>query len=146
MQHVAVYTPKTLTPDASGSTRSLRKEPEAISRKWIDALFCRFGRIWPKAWADGIAVADFDGLAQEWSEGLAGLTGDEIKEGLRVCRGSRTWPPCVAEFRADCRPKNVHTSAAYRIYEPTRLLASSTREDTEVVAKSSFEKMREALR
>ena len=91
-------------------------------------------------------LADVDGMSQEWEEGLAGLTGEEIKTGLEVARAMRIWPPAIAEFRQDCRPANLHTSAAYRVCDPSRLLTRATREDTEELAADSFAKMRQALR
>lgn len=102
--------------------------------------------MWPKAWADVMDLADLDGMSQEWEEGLAGLTGEEIKTGLEVARATRTWPPAIAEFRKDCRPPDVHKSAAYRICDPSRLLTKATREDTEELAAGAFAKMRQALR
>lgn len=49
-----------------------------------------------------------DDWTATWAQGLAGLTGIEIKYGLDVLAKSHEWPPTMAEFRACCRssPKN----------------------------------------
>jgi hypothetical protein len=38
----------------------------------------------------------------EWAQGLAGLTGDQIKNGLDSWKGE--WPPSLPEFRSACIP------------------------------------------
>jgi len=79
-------------------------ERALISRKWIDALFARFGLLWPLAWADTIAATDLELLTREWQQGLQGLTGHEIDRGLKHCRANHRFPPSIAEFRAAARP------------------------------------------
>ena len=84
---------------ASASTPSARREPERISRKWVEAMFCRFARIWPKAWADHLGTVTPNDHADEWAIGLAGLSGEEIGEGIEAARRECPWPPSIAEFR-----------------------------------------------
>ena len=58
-----------------------------------------------------------DGLEElaviEWSEGLAGLTGEQIKKGLTTWASE--WPPSLPEFRAACEGSEdwQHKGAAY---------------------------------
>ena len=65
-------------------------------------------------------IEDF--AAKQWSMSLQGLSGDQIKEGLRKCgtrkisNGSEDWPPTPAEFRAMCIPEMV--PAIHREYVP----------------------------
>lgn len=74
-----------------------------LNPKWVDALFARFAVIWPRAWADQFGGVDRGLLAAEWSQGLAGLTGDQIKRGIERCRNDKPWPPSIAEFREAAR-------------------------------------------
>jgi hypothetical protein len=50
----------------------------------------------------------------EWSEGLAGLTGEQIKKGLTDWQ--EPWPPSLPEFRAACEGSSdwEHKSEAYK--------------------------------
>jgi hypothetical protein len=70
-----------------------------MSRKWIDALFLRFSNIWPKDWADKCAFGDLDAIANEWSIGLAGMSGEQMVRAIDHCRITMTWSPTIAEFR-----------------------------------------------
>ena len=71
----------------------------AVPRKWIDALFQRFANIWPRDWADKCAHGNLEGIVQEWSLGLAGLTGEVIGQAIDYCRRHMHWSPSIAEFR-----------------------------------------------
>lgn len=83
-------------------SQTARPGREPISQKWVDALFARFARIWPQSWAKTLRVANRDGMADEWAQGLAGLTGNEIAHGIGKARAECQWPPSIAEFRALC--------------------------------------------
>jgi hypothetical protein len=39
---------------------------------------------------------------EEWSEGMAGIDPNHVKEGLSYCRLNLDWPPSIAEFRRIC--------------------------------------------
>lgn len=103
---------QSMTNGQPSGRRSLKTSPDTISRKWIDALFLKFAGIWPRAWADTIAIADnasaplgvrgIDAMADEWAEGLKRLTGEDIKRGIDHCRQEMPWPPAIAEFRKAC--------------------------------------------
>jgi hypothetical protein len=70
-----------------------------MSRKWIDALFLRFSSIWPKDWADKCALGTLEAIANEWSLGLAGMSGAQMARAVDHCRVTMTWSPSIAEFR-----------------------------------------------
>jgi hypothetical protein len=61
-----------------------------------------------------------DLAARQWASFLDGLTGEQIKSGLRACGtrkiqvGKEDWPPTPAEFRAMCLPETV--AAIHRDY------------------------------
>lgn len=131
------------------STQNWKRAPEGIFNKWIDVLFVRFARIWPMAWPNIVASNDIDEIAHEWSEGLAGLDGEQIKRGIEQCRQRCKWPPSIAEFRqaAEGVDENLrHAGAAYRIHESSRLLKADPNEETKKTAVVSFEKMKGKLR
>lgn len=44
-----------------------------------------------------------DDWCATWAEGLAGITGDEMKYGLEILARQHEWPPTLMEFRACCK-------------------------------------------
>lgn len=61
----------------------------------------------------------------EWSQGLAGVTGDEIKKGLDSLSGE--WPPSLPEFLKACKGKSDgfglgYTPECYRVKDEPKLL------------------------
>jgi hypothetical protein len=67
---------------------------------WIDALMAKFARIWGPKWTDHVAASGgADAVAAEWRDGLAGMTGEQVRTSLDYCRANLTWPPSIAEFR-----------------------------------------------
>ena len=85
----------------------------SLPTKWVDALLLRFATIWRAKWNDEIAGIHPDLLRKECAEGLAGLSGEDIKAGIEYCRAKMPWPPSIAEFRSACRD---HASAEQRAY------------------------------
>ena len=60
----------------------------------------RFGRIWPGKWQDQAEQAGgMEAIAEEWQQGLEGMSGQDIKRALEYCRQHSSWPPSIAEFR-----------------------------------------------
>lgn len=59
-------------------------------------LQARYGTKW---------VASIEGIEdvaiKEWSDGLRGLSGDQIKHGLE--KWQEEWPPCMSEFVTTCK-------------------------------------------
>lgn len=74
-----------------------------MPRKWVDALFAKFLAIWPREWADRVAIVGADPMASEWAEGLAGLTPEQVRTAIAHCRNTLKWPPSIAEFREAAR-------------------------------------------
>ena len=66
-----------------------------------------------------LSIIDSDELlslaVEEWSERLAGLTGEQIKQGIANLTGE--WPPTSIEFRSICVGSLLHNKAAYRPFE-----------------------------
>lgn len=85
----------------------------------------------------------YDGIedfaAKQWSSAMEGLTGEQIKTGLRHCGtrkinvGAEDWPPTPAEFRAMCLPEVV--PAIHRDY----VALPKPQQDKDVVANSISE-------
>lgn len=74
--------------------------PARLPESWIKAMFGRFALIWPRDWASIVErIDDLDALRQEWAEGLAGMSGDQIKTAIVHCRAHLFWSPSIAEFR-----------------------------------------------
>lgn len=89
-------------------------------------------------------VSQIDGLEEiavsEWSQGLAGLTGDDIKRGLNNLTDE--WPPSLPAFRAACEGKSVngfgldYVPECYRETKRERLLES---DETKAAHKAAYE-------
>ena len=104
----------------------------ALPSKWVDALLLRFNAIWPRKWADSINGVDYRLVSAEWANGLAGLSGADLKRGIEHCRAHLAWPPSISEFRAACQDHATPEQRAYaaRAAEAQPLLASQTRAET----------------
>jgi len=80
-----------------------------------------------------------------WSDALDGLTGEQIKTGLRLCGtrkiqvGKEDWPPTPAEFRSMCLPETV--PAIHRDY----VALPKPEQDKEKVA-THLQQMRDRLK
>ena len=98
---------------------SIKSRPKNISKKWIAGLFkkfqARYGHKWTSA-IDGIERV----AVNEWCEGLAGFSADEISNGLEVWDSD--WPPSLPEFKMACRATVSSKTAVLPAYRE-RLLA-----------------------
>lgn len=126
------------------STQNSRRGLGVISRKWVDALFARFSRIWPSAWADVAASHNVDAIAEEWQAGLSGMTGEQIGRAIEQCRQQNIWPPTIAEFRAACAA--TPNAAMYRRNEEVLALPAKTWEERRAVGFEHIRRMKEQLR
>lgn len=92
---------------------------------------------------------------REWSQGLTGLTSDQIKHGLDTWEGE--WPPTLPEYRAACLGKKIGLNEFgldfvpeyYRqqpIREQSKLLSSDERDAQRAKAKERIKTMREAIK
>lgn len=53
---------------------------------------------------------------REWSESLAGLSGEEIRRGIEQSKQIYAWPPSIAEFVSQCRGGAIEQMGqAYRV-------------------------------
>lgn len=92
------------------------------------------------------STALLDAALEEWSEAIADLSNDEIRDGLKLMRDTYPdWPPTTGQFRALCRPPKAR-EPEYR-YPP--LYIPPPPEDEEVkrarLAKSAAN-LREVMR
>jgi hypothetical protein len=75
----------------------------------------RFGRIWPGKWQDQAEQAGgLEAIAEEWQQGLEGMSGQEIKHALEYCRQHSSWPPSIAEFRAAAGDGSTQEQLAFQ--------------------------------
>jgi hypothetical protein len=84
--------------------------------EWISALFKRFQARYGHKFQS--AMEGIEELAVvEWSEGLAELTGAQIKNGLMSWDGD--WPPSLPEFKAACLGVDdwEHKGDAYKPFQ-----------------------------
>lgn len=87
-------------------------------------LWLRMAEIYGHKWSSQMG----DTPTELWSMALSGLSGDEIREGLKSCiTNGNAWPPSLPEFLAMCRPPKREFGAAYRIV-PMLPTPVSTRE------------------
>lgn len=110
-------------------------EKTALPKSWISALFLRFQGRYGFKWLGGIEGIENEAVT-EWSEQLAGLTGEQIKKGLTDWNGD--WPPSSEEFKKCCLGKYTdefklgYVPECYRnpprIFDKARLLSSDERD------------------
>lgn len=59
-----------------------------------------YGHRWTSAFGE---TADDAGAGETWAKGLAGITPEQLRDGLLACVVSADpWPPTLPEFRARC--------------------------------------------
>lgn len=126
-----------------------------LPRRWtleiLTRMQARYGHRWT-AHVSGIESAVLD----EWSRGLAGLTGEQIARGLADWQSE--WPPSLPEFRDAClgkrRALNEHgldyvpqhlrkSTAAER--DPRKLLSSTERDERRQHAREHIAGLRASL-
>lgn len=156
MKHIT----QTIEAAQSGSvTSSTRSQGETSSKTdlpkaWVSALFKKFQARYGHKWTS--VIEGIEELAvSEWAEGLAGLTGTQIKTGLDAL--NEYWPPSMNEFRDACLGKRKgknefgldYIPEYYRARPPvldkSRLLSSDQREEKRKVAAEQLKKLKEAL-
>ena len=80
-----------------------------LPEHWTAALFKKFAMIYGPLWTSRLGTQQqTDDMLRVWAEGLHGLTGDEIKQGL-ACLPDM--PPSLPQFRHLCRR---YLTAAHR--------------------------------
>lgn len=114
-------------PPLSTLKQSMWFEPHpALGIAMIDHLFNRLDGAYPIRWRSAFpseeAIANW---RESWAEAFdeEGLTPDEVKAGLQVCRKQFDWPPSIAEFIKACRPAINVDAALYEAAQQLRLRA-----------------------
>lgn len=120
-----------------------KTDGQAIRPAWTTQLFKKFQARYGHKWVS--AIQGIEELAvTEWSEQLAGLTGDQIKHGLDTW--TEDWPPCAPEFRKCCLDQSdgdwKHKGGAYVEVDPRKLLRQKCDPDK---AREALAKMRKGL-
>lgn len=70
----------------------------------LRTLWARMTEIYGHRWTATFGEsADSNPAAETWGKGLAGVTGEQLADGLRACITSADpWPPTLPEFRGKC--------------------------------------------
>ena len=100
---------------------------------WISALFKKFQAIYGHKWVISIEGIE-ETAVTEWSQGLAGLSGEDVKRGIDNLHDE--WPPSLPVFRALCKGKSVNGFGLDYVPEyhrpairnPERILSSDKRD------------------
>lgn len=120
-----------------------RTTPKAIPQTWIAALFAKLQVRYGHKWSSFHPTDEMASLAMdEWRSGLAGLTGEQIKQGLETWEGE--WPPSLPEFKQACIGSQAgltHNTAAYKF---SKKALPKPKADPEIV-KAELAKMREVI-
>lgn len=106
---------------------------------WITELFKKFQARYGHKWTSAIEGIE-ETAVKEWSEGLAGLTGDQIKYGLD--HWSEGWPPSMTEFVDCCKDTGDwrHNTAAYKLFDRSKALPLKKAQES--VVNESREKLK----
>jgi len=124
---------------------------EALPNHWISALFKKFQARYGHKWTSAIEGIE-ETAVNEWSVGLSGVTGDEIRKGLEVW--TESWPPSLPEFKVACKNAGVnefgldYVPEYYRpqIKENSRLLSSKQRDANREKSKEYIQAMKDAIK
>lgn len=66
----------------------------------MNSIFLVFRAIYGEKWTKNVDDKILPLALNEWAEGLAGLTNEDIKHVISVIRTKFEWPPSIAEFRS----------------------------------------------
>ncbi len=100
---------------ATNSTTSQKKtlKKTAFPISGISGLFKRFQARYGTRWVASIEGIE-DIAVKEWSDGLSGLSGRDIKRGLDNL--SDEWPPSLPQFKSACIVKKQIKNPAHKEY------------------------------
>lgn len=69
----------------------------------IDALWIGMADVYGHRWTSAYGTDPAAGAGNTWAIGLAGLSPQQVGEGVQACiASSNPWPPTLPEFRAMC--------------------------------------------
>lgn len=75
-----------------------------LPKHWATALYRRFAMMYLGKFTSSFQNQEtIDEWCSVWAEGMAGLSGEQIKAGIAYCGQKHEWPPTMAEFRACCK-------------------------------------------
>jgi hypothetical protein len=75
----------------------------ALADRVIERLWERMGEIYGHRWPSSYGDDPLTGAGRTWAKGLAGLSAEQIGDGVSACMASaEPWPPTLPEFRALC--------------------------------------------
>lgn len=104
-------------------------------------VHARFQAIYLHRWDDQFDSMEMQYMAlDEWREGLAGLSVEQVKRGIDAVRVNCQWPPSIAEFVRFAKHDDRLTLACYCEFVPLPKPVQSPR-----VAGEAFRVMRSAL-
>ena len=77
--------------------------PPMLPTDAIDALWIGMADVYGHRWTSAYGNDPAQGAGGTWSLGLAGLTTEQVGQGVQACiASSEPWPPTLPEFRAMC--------------------------------------------
>lgn len=103
MQPIAALAKRAEQNATRGCSEKPKSEPPppTMPQAWVDALMAKLGCIWGAKWQSHVdACGGLAAVAEEWRQGIEGMSGEQIKRALEYCRLNSAWPPSIAEFRA----------------------------------------------
>lgn len=130
----------------------MQQQEQALKEIWIAALFERFHARYGNRWVSAIEKIEKVAVS-EWAKGLAGVTGEQIKNGL--AKLDNHWPPTMTEFRDICLNKTksnefgmnyipeVHRKT---IYKPKAIMSDEAWKKKREIDKAGIARIRETLR
>lgn len=97
----------------------------SIPIEWVERIFKRFDEIWSNQFLNQFTTdKDFDVAKKQWQSGLFGLSADQIRKGLDLCRSHYVkHPPHVVEFYHYCKGHKVPLPS-----KPTPSISTEQRE------------------
>ena len=156
MQKLATTAEAALNGIATNSTKSQNEmsQKTGLPITWTVAIFKRFHVRYGHKWVSAIDGIEETAIS-EWSQRLAGLTGDQIKRGLDIWSGE--WPPSADEFRAACLGKKLglngfgldYVPEYYRqapVVDRSKQLSSDERDARRATAGEKISALRDALK
>lgn len=74
-----------------------------LADRVIERLWERMGEIYGHRWPSSYGDDALKGAGRTWAKGLAGITPDQVADGISACMASaEPWPPTLPEFRGMC--------------------------------------------
>ena len=105
----------------------MKSQPKTLPKTglpihWITELFKVFQARYFAKWTAPLEGIQ-DRAVQEWSNGLSGLTGEQLKQGID--KWDSDWPPTLSEFKTCCigiKEDWKHSTAAYKVIDNSKAL------------------------